>query len=88
MTTEATDWKARAESAERALEEARKDERRLLFMRDLMDGIGEIDFHEEAAINASALGRDEANDDDYIAAIRTAIDSAIEAEKGARNVRD
>lgn len=62
--------------------ESAKDARRILFIRDLMDGIGDIDFHEEATINASAFGRDEANDNDYIAAIRTAIDAAIAAEKG------
>lgn len=61
--------------------ESAKDARRILFIRDLMDGIGDIDFHEEATINASAFGRDEANDNDYIAAIRTAIDAAIAAEK-------
>ena len=40
------------------------------------DVMGGIDVHEEAAINASAFGREEPNRDDYIAAIRTVIDMA------------
>lgn len=42
----------------------------------LCDGFAGIDLHEEAAINASAFGREEPNADDYLAAFRTAIDAA------------
>jgi hypothetical protein len=70
-----------AMEAAAALRDAHADKRRLLFVRDMMDGIGDIDLHEEAAINASALGRDEPNDDDYLAAIRTAINAALREEQ-------
>ena len=35
-----------------------------------------IDLHEQASIYASALGREEPNRDDYLAALRCAIDAA------------
>ena len=59
------------------------DDKRLLWIvRDTgIDQIGNTDLHEEAAINASALGRDEPNDDDYIAAIRTAIDRSMNSTR-------
>ena len=62
----------------------RNDSERLLWLfRDAgIDGIGETDIHEEAGINASALGRDDPNDDDYLAALRTAIDRAISRAAG------
>ncbi len=41
---------------------------------DMFDG---IDLHEEASINASAFGRDEANKDDYYAAFLTCISSRL-----------
>lgn len=37
-----------------------------------------IDLHEQASIYASALGREEPNRDDYLAALRCAIDAAKE----------
>lgn len=58
----------------------RKDTERLRFVSQMIDGIGEIDFHEQAAIYASARGNDEANGDDYLAVVRDAIDSALAAE--------
>lgn len=54
----------------------RVDAERLTYIPEIMDGIGNIDFHEEASINASALGRSEPNSDDYLAAVRAAIDAA------------
>lgn len=59
----------------------REDAERLKYVSRIMDGILDVDFHEEAAINASAFGREEPNDDDYLAAVRTAIDAAREQEK-------
>jgi len=47
-----------------------------------MDGFAGIDIHEEASISASFFGRDEANSDDYLAAIRSAIDIEMENQKG------
>jgi hypothetical protein len=41
-----------------------------------MDGFGGIDLHDEAQTAASFFGRDEPNGDDYLSAIRTAIDTA------------
>lgn len=42
------------------------------------DEYNEIDLHEQASIYASALGREEPNRDDYLAALRCAIDAAKE----------
>jgi hypothetical protein len=41
------------------------------------DEYGGVDLHEEASINASVFGRDEPNHNDYLAALRTAIDTAM-----------
>ena len=40
------------------------------------DEYGGVDIHEEASVNASAFGREEPNRDDYVAAVRAAIDAA------------
>lgn len=61
--------------------ELEKDAARLAALECLVDGIGGIDIHEEAAINASAFGHDEPNRDDYLSAIRTAIDAAMKEGK-------
>lgn len=70
------DERWRREAAE--VKTSPKDSARMLWLvRDSgVDQIGEIDLHAEASIYAQIFGRAEANDDDYIAAIRTAIDSA------------
>ncbi len=65
------------------LRQQQQDATRLLYVRDMMDGIGDVDFHEGAWIAASVQGRDEPNDADYLSAIRTAIDSALSAEGSA-----
>lgn len=53
--------------------------RLLWFVRDVgVDVIGGVDIHQEASILASTFGREEPDDNDYIAAIRTAIDKAME----------
>lgn len=59
-----------------------EDTDRLLWLvRDVgVDIIGGVDIHQEASIYASVFGREEPNDNDYIAAIRTAIDKAMGAE--------
>jgi hypothetical protein len=55
------------------------DAKRLLFIKELMDGMGPFDFHDMAAIKARAAGREEPNDDDYLAAIRASIDGMMAA---------
>ena len=47
----------------------------------LFDKYYGIALHEEASIYASALGRDEPNRDDYLAALRSAIDDAQRKEQ-------
>lgn len=84
---------SRRAQAERERDEARElqqlDERCMRFVSRMMDGVGDVDFDEEAAVNASACGREEPNDDDYLAAARTAIlvaiaiDTAIAASQGS-----
>jgi hypothetical protein len=44
-----------------------------VFNEPPFDAFNGIDLHEEASINASAFGRDEANSDDYYAAFLTCI---------------
>jgi hypothetical protein len=77
---------ARAEAAE-------KDAARLRFLAvgkdesnpgpELCDDLAGIDLHEQAYIYADALGREEANAEDYVAAFRDACDEAInEPNKG------
>lgn len=61
-------------------EELVQDYLRLKYVSRMIDGIGDVDLHEEAAINASAFGREEPNDDDYLAAVRTAIDTAAKGK--------
>lgn len=41
------------------------------------DEYNEVDLHEQAAIYASAFGREEPNRDDYLAALRDAVDAAL-----------
>lgn len=53
------------------------DAKRLLWIKEAMDGIGDVDFHEQAALNAFRNDHDEPDDDDYLDAIRIAIDVAI-----------
>jgi hypothetical protein len=58
------------------------DSKRLLYLSQQMDGLGRFDFHEDAAGIAASRGRDEPTDDDYLDAVRIAIDliSAEESE--------
>lgn len=56
------------------------DERRMMFLSMSFDGFGEIDIHEQASIYASAFGREEPNEYDYLAAFRDAVDAAMEAD--------
>lgn len=61
-------------------EALRKDAERLVALawpEPFCDEFGGVDIHEEASVAASAFGRDEPTKDDYIAALRTAIDAAI-----------
>lgn len=51
-----------------------RDAQRLLYLVKMMDGIGPFDFHEMACFVAEKRGRQEANDEDYLAAVRAAID--------------
>ncbi|MCC7144281.1 MAG: hypothetical protein IT349_19470 [Candidatus Eisenbacteria bacterium] len=64
-----------------AVKELERDAERLRFVAELVDGIGDVDLYEEAGFYASAFGREEPNDSDYIAAVRTAIDAAIAKEQ-------
>lgn len=74
--------RARLDATQRDLDAALADTNRLRFLSDLpvFDAYGAVDINEEASICASALGRDEPNSDDYLAAFRTAIDAAIIAK--------
>jgi hypothetical protein len=45
------------------------------------DEYGGVDIHQQASVYASAFGRKEANRDDYIAAVRDAIDAARKEPK-------
>lgn len=67
---------------EAQLAQCQKDAERLVFLWESIsfDEAGGIDVHEQASIYASALGRDEPNKDDYLAAYRDAIDAAIAAQ--------
>ena len=64
---------ARAEAAER-------DGARLARLVEFVDGIGDIDLHEQAAIYASHRGNEEPDASDYLAAARDAIDAAREGK--------
>lgn len=65
-----------AQLAEQALSSGPngEDTKRLLFFKDCIDGIGRFDFHEDAAGIAANRGREEPTEDDYLDAIRIAID--------------
>lgn len=52
------------------------DQRRLAYLARLMDGIGEIDFHETAANLAEIFQREEVSELDYYRAVCVAIDTA------------
>ena len=56
-----------------------EDTERLRYLANepICDEYAGIDLHEEAAICASAFGREEPNSNDYLAAFRTAIDAAM-----------
>lgn len=72
------EWLVPAEQGVRHYEDT---DRLMWFVRDVgVDTIGGVDIHQEASIYASTFGREEPNDNDYIAAIRTAIDEAMEEE--------
>lgn len=58
-----------------------RDTKRLAKIPEFIDGLGDIDLHERATLYASAMGREEPNDDDYAAAVRDAIDAAIAKEQ-------
>lgn len=47
------------------------------------DEYNEVDLHEQAAIYASAFGREEPNRDDYLAALRDAVDAFARAVERA-----
>lgn len=55
-----------------------EDEKRLLFMSGTFDEMAGIDLHERASTYALGSGREEPNDDDYLNAVRDAIDAARE----------
>ena len=61
------------------LDAARADAERLssLAYPPFCDEYNEVDLHEQAAIYASAFGREEPNRDDYLAALRDAVDAAL-----------
>lgn len=61
----------------RTLETDDKDALRLLYLQQIMDGFGPYDFHEMASITATAAGREEPNDADYLAAIRATLDGLM-----------
>lgn len=63
--------------------DAEEDTKRLRHLANepVFDVYGEVDLHEEASINASALGREEPTSDDYLAAMRAAIDSVRKGEE-------
>lgn len=54
------------------------DADRLYFISQMMDGIGDSDFHADACAHANNRGLEEAESIDYLAAIRKAIDAALE----------
>lgn len=62
-----------AERSERELDSDRLAS--LVWPEQFCDEYNGVDLHEQASIYASAFGRDEPNRDDYLAAIRTAIDA-------------
>lgn len=68
---------ARAEKAEAEREELRADSEllRRIVEAQFIDGFGDVDFHEEAAIAAAENGREEPNTRDYIAAWRVAMEA-------------
>jgi hypothetical protein len=55
------------------------DAMRLLYLKQLMDGVGPYDFHEMASISATAAGREEPSDADYLTAIRATLDGVMRA---------
>ena len=52
----------------------KNDSERLLKVKDFIDGMGDLDFHEIASNYATEYGRAEPNDDDYLNAIRFVFD--------------
>ena len=64
----------------REWDDARADAERLRYVSDMMDGIGDVDFHERAYEHAAKAGVDidslKPGDDYYLAAVRDAIDAA------------
>lgn len=71
MTESTLDWRVK-------LTAEHKDALRLLYLNHLMDGIGNIDFHERA----SEIAGGEAGDVEYLQAIREAIDAALKEDWG------
>lgn len=51
-----------------------ENQKRIAYVAQFMDGLGDIDFHERALENANFSGREEPNELDYYAAVRDAID--------------
>jgi hypothetical protein len=78
-----------SEAYKRALKDAAKlaaegedDSKRLAWFAQHsgFDGFGGIDIHEEASIAASVFAREEPNSEDYLFAMRRAIDAAMKGE--------
>jgi hypothetical protein len=57
---------------------------RYLAVEPFCDVYAGVDLHEEACVNAFVFGRNEPNGDDYVAALRTAIDAAMDASNGTQ----
>jgi len=79
-------WRVHHECAiakiERQSEADQRDTARLRHLGDepFCDEYGGVDLHERASLYASALAREEPNSDDYLAAVRDAIDAAMSAQ--------
>lgn len=76
--TEGGDW-IKAEDYDALRGEVERLRGAVLWIALVMDGAGGIDFHEQAAIYASAFGRSGPNDDDYIAAVLDGIKGSRDA---------
>lgn len=78
ITTLVNAWPQLRDLAMSALDD-RKDAERLRYLGDepFCDEYGGVDLHEQASKHATANGREEPNSDDYLAAVRDAIDSAM-----------
>jgi len=74
------------EAAKEEVEALRADAERLssIAYPPFCDEYNEVDLHEQAAIYASAFGREEPNRDDYLAALRDAVDAALAQAKEKR----